>query len=71
VAEHLELALMVEAGLTPMQAITNAPSNAAALLKLDDRSEFPVRTECHTKSKIVCAKLYDCKNGDHGRRSRQ
>jgi imidazolonepropionase-like amidohydrolase len=37
VAEHLELALMVEAGLTPMQAITNATSNAAALLKLDDR----------------------------------
>ena len=34
-AEHLEL-LMVEAGLTPMQAITNATSNAAALLKLDD-----------------------------------
>ena len=30
-AEHLEL-LMVEAGLTPMQAITNATSNAAALL---------------------------------------
>jgi imidazolonepropionase-like amidohydrolase len=28
---------MVEAGLTPMQAITNATSNAAALLKLDDR----------------------------------
>jgi imidazolonepropionase-like amidohydrolase len=37
VAEHLELALMVEAGLTPMHAITNATSNAAALLKLDDR----------------------------------
>src|SRR5262245_11699335 len=37
VAEHLELALMVEAGLTPMQAITNATANAAALLRLDDR----------------------------------
>src|SRR5262245_6120746 len=37
VAEHLELALMVEAGLTPTQAITNATSNAATLLKLDDR----------------------------------
>ena len=37
VAEHLELALMVEAGLTPMQAITTATSNSAALLKLDDR----------------------------------
>jgi imidazolonepropionase-like amidohydrolase len=37
VAEHLELALMVEAGLTPMQAITIATSKAAALLQLDDR----------------------------------
>jgi imidazolonepropionase-like amidohydrolase len=37
VAEHRELALMVEAGLTPMQAITIGTSNAAALLKLDDR----------------------------------
>ena len=37
VAEHLELALMVEAGLTPMPAIAIATSNAAAALKLDDR----------------------------------
>jgi imidazolonepropionase-like amidohydrolase len=37
VAEHLELALMVEAGLTPMQAITIATSKSAAALKLDDR----------------------------------
>ena len=37
VAEHRELALSVEAGLTPMQAISLATSNAAALLKLDDR----------------------------------
>jgi imidazolonepropionase-like amidohydrolase len=37
VAEHRELALMVEAGLTPMRAITSATSNAAALLNLDDR----------------------------------
>jgi imidazolonepropionase-like amidohydrolase len=37
VAEHLELALMVEAGLTPGQAITVATSKSAALLKLDDR----------------------------------
>jgi imidazolonepropionase-like amidohydrolase len=37
IAEHRELALMVEAGLTPTQAITSATSNAAALLKLDDR----------------------------------
>jgi imidazolonepropionase-like amidohydrolase len=37
VAEHLELALMVEAGLTPMQAITIATSKAATALKLDDR----------------------------------
>jgi hypothetical protein len=36
-AEHRELALMVEAGFTPMQAITIATSNSAALLKLDDR----------------------------------
>jgi len=37
VAEHLELGLLVEAGLTPMQAITVATANSAALLKLDDR----------------------------------
>jgi imidazolonepropionase-like amidohydrolase len=37
VAEHRELALMIEAGLTPTQAITVATTNAAALLKLDDR----------------------------------
>jgi imidazolonepropionase-like amidohydrolase len=37
VAEHRELTLMVEAGLIPMQAITYATSNSAALLKLDDR----------------------------------
>ena len=37
VAEHLELALMVEAGLTPGQAITVATSKSAALLKLEDR----------------------------------
>ena len=37
VAEHLELMLMVEAGLTPMQAITIATSKSAAALKLDDR----------------------------------
>jgi imidazolonepropionase-like amidohydrolase len=37
VAEHRELALSVEAGLTPMQAITLATRNAAALLNLDDR----------------------------------
>ena len=37
VAEHLELALMVEAGFTPLQEITIATSNPAALLKLDDR----------------------------------
>jgi imidazolonepropionase-like amidohydrolase len=42
VAEHLELALMVEAGLTPMQAINSATTNAAALLKLDDRGVLAV-----------------------------
>jgi imidazolonepropionase-like amidohydrolase len=36
-AEHRELALTVDAGLTPLQAITIATSNAAALLRLDDR----------------------------------
>ena len=41
-AEHLELALMVEAGLTPMQAITIATSKSAAALKLDDRGTLAV-----------------------------
>jgi imidazolonepropionase-like amidohydrolase len=36
-AEHRELALMVQAGLTPMQALTIATGNAAALLGLSDR----------------------------------
>jgi imidazolonepropionase-like amidohydrolase len=36
-AEHRELALLVKAGLTPLQAIGTATRNAAALLKLDDR----------------------------------
>jgi imidazolonepropionase-like amidohydrolase len=36
-AEHHELALMVKAGLTPLQALTIATKNAAALLQLDDR----------------------------------
>ena len=36
-AEHRELALTVDAGLTPLQAITIATSNAAALFALDDR----------------------------------
>ena len=34
-SEHLELQLMVEAGLTPLQAITAATRNAAQLLKID------------------------------------
>ncbi|MDR6936087.1 amidohydrolase family protein [Luteibacter sp. 3190] len=37
VAEHRELALMVDAGLTPLQAIHVATQRAAALLRLDDR----------------------------------
>jgi imidazolonepropionase-like amidohydrolase len=37
VAEHRELALMVRAGLTPMQALTIATRDAAALMHLDDR----------------------------------
>ena len=36
-AEHMELALMVQAGLTPMQAITVATSNAATLLRIADQ----------------------------------
>jgi len=37
VAEHRELDLMVEAGMTPLQALTIATSGAAKLLKLNDR----------------------------------
>jgi imidazolonepropionase-like amidohydrolase len=36
-AEHRELKLLTEAGLTPLQAIQTATKNAAALLRLDDR----------------------------------
>jgi imidazolonepropionase-like amidohydrolase len=36
-AEHRELKLLTEAGLTPLQAIQTATRNAAALLHLDDR----------------------------------
>lgn len=36
-AEHMELALMVEAGLTPLQAITAATKNAAHALKIGTR----------------------------------
>ena len=35
-AEHMELALMVQAGLTPVQAIAAATSNAARLLRIAD-----------------------------------
>ena len=34
-SEHLELELMVQAGLTPLQSITVATKNAAKLLKID------------------------------------
>jgi imidazolonepropionase-like amidohydrolase len=34
-SEHLELELMVQAGLTPMQAISVATRNASQLLKID------------------------------------
>ena len=37
IAEHRELALMVQSGLTPLQAITVATSKAAELLQLTDR----------------------------------
>jgi imidazolonepropionase-like amidohydrolase len=36
-AEHMELSLMVQAGLTPMQAITAATLNAAKLLRIEDQ----------------------------------
>ncbi len=36
-SEHMELELLVKAGLTPLQAIATATKNAAALLKVDDR----------------------------------
>ena len=36
-SEHLELQLMVEAGLTPLQAITVATRNACLALKLSDQ----------------------------------
>lgn len=36
-SEHLELELLVQAGLTPLQAITVATKNAAQLLKLDKK----------------------------------
>jgi len=36
-AEHRELALLVEAGLTPMQAIATATSHSAKALNLNDR----------------------------------
>lgn len=36
-SEHLELELMVQAGLTPLQAITAATKNAAMVLKIDGR----------------------------------
>ena len=37
VAEHRELALMIEAGLPPAEAVTIATRNAAELMRLDDR----------------------------------
>ena len=36
-SEHLELELLVQAGLTPMQAITAGTKNAATVLKLNDQ----------------------------------
>ncbi|GJE44075.1 amidohydrolase family protein [Methylobacterium soli] len=40
VAEHRELALMVQAGFTPMQALITATSRAAELLDLADRGSL-------------------------------
>ncbi|WP_336491949.1 amidohydrolase family protein [Methylobacterium nigriterrae] len=42
VAEHRELALMVQAGLTPMQALICATARAAELLGLSDRGSLEV-----------------------------
>ncbi len=42
VAEHRELQLMVDAGLSPMQALQIATRNAAALLGLKDRGRLAV-----------------------------
>lgn len=39
-AEHRELELLVEAGLTPLQAIQTATSNAAKVLGVNDRGEI-------------------------------
>jgi imidazolonepropionase-like amidohydrolase len=36
-AEHIELQLLVQAGLTPLEAITAATRNGALLLNIDDR----------------------------------
>jgi imidazolonepropionase-like amidohydrolase len=36
-AEHMELALMVQAGLTPLQAISVATKNGAQLLRVEDQ----------------------------------
>jgi imidazolonepropionase-like amidohydrolase len=36
-AEHMELALMVKAGLTPLEAITVATRNGAELLRIADQ----------------------------------
>lgn len=36
-SEHLELELMVQAGLSPLQAITVATGNAAKVLQIDDK----------------------------------
>jgi imidazolonepropionase-like amidohydrolase len=41
-AEHRELKLLTEAGLTPLQAIQTATKNAAALLHRDDRGVIAV-----------------------------
>lgn len=40
IAEHRELALMVEAGLTPQQALKIATANAADALRLTDRGRI-------------------------------
>ena len=58
--------MLVEAGLTPLQAITIATSNTAGLLKLDDRDSVAagkladlVVLDADPSGDIVTEKLYD------------
>ena len=65
-AEHVELELMVQAGLTPLQAITVATKNGAELLRISDqygtlepgkKANFIVLEDHHKASRTL--KLYE------------